>query len=95
MNVMKKHYESSVNKLLKDNSSTSNYDGSISNIVKEDKKDIERSYISEGYDYKKEVVGNTPENINQEKTEKEYQSNQYYNKETGERNKEYCPWAYN
>lgn len=89
MNAMKKHYESSINKVLRVKSSTSNYDGTISNIIKEEKKDIEKSYISEAYDYKKEVVEGTPENTEQKKIKKEYQSNQSYNKDIQERNKEY------
>ena len=50
---MRKPYKSSKEDIIK--SSTTNYGGTISNVIKEDKKGIEKTYIKEGYDYKKEV----------------------------------------
>lgn len=86
---MKKHYNSSNNKMLKDSSSTTNYGGTVTNIIKEDKIGIEKSYISEGYDYKKEVVEKTPENIDYCKRQEEYREKEYHNKEIQGRNIEY------
>ena len=68
---MRKPYKSSKEDIIK--SSTTNYGGTISNVIKEDKKGIEKTYIKEGYDYKKEVVQKTPENLeNQILTQSNY-----------------------
>lgn len=86
---MKKHYKSSINRILKNNSSTNNSGGSISNLVKKDKVGIEKTYISEGYDYKKEVVEKTPENMNYDKTKESNKISQIQNKEIERKDKEY------
>lgn len=86
---MRKHYDSSKNKVVKNNSSATNYGGTITNVIKEDKTGIEKTYISEGYDYKEEIVEKTPENIDYSKRQEEYKRNKYHNKETQGRNIEH------
>lgn len=87
---MKKLYDSSKNRMLKNDSSATNYGGTITNVIKQDKTGIEKNYISEGYDYKKEVIEKTPENIDREKDiEERYKRNENYNKDIYKRNKEY------
>ena len=75
MRVMKKPYNSSKDNIIKN--STTNYGGNIDSVIKEDKKGIEKTYIKEGYDYRKEVTIKTPENIS-----RELKSNNYKSRET-------------
>lgn len=65
---MKKPYNSSKDSIIKN--STTNYGGRIDNVLKEDTKGLERTYIKEAYDYRREVTIQTPENTSKE-TEKE------------------------
>ena len=72
---MKKPYNSSKDNIIKN--ITTNYGGNIDGVIKEDKKGIEKTYIKEGYDYRKEVTIKTPENGS-----REIKSIKYKNRET-------------
>lgn len=84
MSAMKKHYNSSV-RIIKNKDSTADYSGTINNIIKEEKIGIEKSYISEKYDYKEEIFKNAK---NVEK-ENQYRKSEFYNRELEKKNREY------
>lgn len=73
---MKKPYNSSKDNIIKN--STTNYGGNIDSVIKEDKKGIEKTYIKEGYDYRKEVTIKTPENISRELKSNNYKSREIH-----------------
>lgn len=77
---MKKSYHLSKDNII--NNSTTNYGGTIESVIKEDKRGVEKTYIKDGYDYKKEVTVRTPENTSKE-IEKEIS---YKNRENNSRN---------
>lgn len=90
---MRKHYNSSNNKILRDNRATSD-SGSINNIIKSDNSGIEKLYISEQYNYKNDIKQKTPENISYNVKEEAYkrieiQKKEEQNKEIQNRSKEY------
>lgn len=84
---MKKPYDSSKDNIIKN--STTNYGGTINNVIKDEKKGIEKTYIKDGYDYRKEVTVRTPENkskgIEKEKNYRKRENNsENYNKNEGD-----------
>ncbi len=82
---MKKPYKSSRESIIIN--STTNYGGAIDNVLNEDKKGIEKTYIQDAYDYTKEINQRTPENIDRinEKTNNHSES---YKEITYNRNRE-------
>ena len=84
MSAMKKHYNSSAS-IIKNKDSTADYSGTINNIIKEEKTGIEKSYISEKYDYKEEIF----RSLNKAEKENQYRKRENDNRELQRKNSEY------
>lgn len=69
---MKKHYKSS-SLIINEKDSTTEFSGTIDNIIKNDKTGIEKSYIKENFNYKEEVAKKILDKSRQNREKNQYQ----------------------